>query len=131
MLHDLPTERKGMHQLGIYPIRGTFVGCCAAVGGAVLSNTVATSPTKIFLIIEFIFDVAPDASPLTPHRITLSARASTFGGNVRPICFAAFRLMMNSNIVGCSTGRSEGLAPLRILSTKVAARLSRSVMLTP
>ena len=33
------------------------------------------------------------------YLITLSARASTFGGIVRPICFAAFRLMMNSNFV--------------------------------
>ena len=45
------------------------------------------------------------------------ARASTFGGIVNPICFAVFRLMMSSNFVGCSTGRSAGLAPLRILST--------------
>jgi hypothetical protein len=59
----------------------------------------------------------PNASPLTPYRITLSARASTFGGIVSPICFAAFRLMTNSNFVGCSTGRSAGLAPFRILST--------------
>ena len=47
----------------------------------------------------------------------LSARANTFGGIVKPICFAAFRLMMNSNLVGCSTGSSAGLAPFRILST--------------
>ena len=46
-----------------------------------------------------------------------SARTSTFGGIVRPICFAVFRLMMNSNFVGCSTGKSAGFAPLRILST--------------
>ena len=49
--------------------------------------------------------------------MTLSAFASTFGGIVRPICFAAFRLMISSNFVGCSTGRSAGLAPFRILST--------------
>ena len=51
------------------------------------------------------------------HLITLSALASTFGGIVRPICLAVFRLMISSNFVGCSTGRSAGLAPLRILST--------------
>ena len=51
------------------------------------------------------------------HLITLSALASTFGGIVRPICLAVFRLITNSNFVGCSTGRSAGLAPLRILST--------------
>jgi predicted RNase H-like HicB family nuclease len=36
------------------------------------------------------------------HRITLSALASTFGGIVKPICFAVFRLITISNFVGCS-----------------------------
>jgi hypothetical protein len=40
--------------------------------------------------------------------MTSSARASTERGIVRPICFAAFRLMMNSNFVGCSMGKSAG-----------------------
>jgi hypothetical protein len=62
------------------------------------------------------------ASPLG-HLITLSARASTFGGIVRPICFAAFKLITSSNFVGCSTGRSAGLVPFRILSTNTATRL--------
>ena len=57
------------------------------------------------------------------YLITLSARTSTFGGIVRPICFAVFRLMTSSNFVGCSTGRSAGLAPFKILSTYKAARL--------
>ena len=52
-----------------------------------------------------------------PHRITLSALASTFGGIVRPICFAAFKLMISSTFFGCSMGISPGLAPFRILST--------------
>jgi hypothetical protein len=51
------------------------------------------------------------------YLITRSARAKTLGGMVRPSCFAVFRLMTNSNLVGCSMGRSAGLAPLRILST--------------
>jgi hypothetical protein len=58
-----------------------------------------------------------DLRALTPdlcHLITLSARASTFCGIVRPICFAVFRLMTSSNFVGCSTGRSAGLAPFII-----------------
>ena len=49
--------------------------------------------------------------------ITSSARASTDGGIVRPSALAVLRLMTSSNLVGCSTGRSAGLAPLRILST--------------
>ena len=51
------------------------------------------------------------------HLITLSALTSTFGGIVRPICLAVLRLITSSNFVGCSTGRSAGLAPFRILST--------------
>ena len=54
---------------------------------------------------------------LVDHRITLSALAKTLGGIVNPICLAAFRLMMNSNFVGCSTGKSAGFVPFRILST--------------
>src|ERR1700730_15199296 len=51
------------------------------------------------------------------HSITLSARTRIESGTVRPSAFAVLRLMTNSNLVGCSTGRSAGLAPLRILST--------------
>ena len=51
------------------------------------------------------------------HWITSSARASTDGGIVRPRALAVLRLITISNFVGCSTGRSPGLAPLSILST--------------
>ena len=56
------------------------------------------------------------------HLMTLSARYSTDCGIVRLSAFAVFRLMTNSNFVGCSTGNSAGWAPFRILSTYVAAR---------
>ena len=51
------------------------------------------------------------------HSITSSARASTLGGIVSPSPFAVLRLITSSNFVGCSTGRSAGFAPFRILST--------------
>jgi hypothetical protein len=51
------------------------------------------------------------------HWMISSARASTAGGIVRPSALAVFRLMMSSNLVGCSTGRSAGFAPFRTLST--------------
>ena len=54
---------------------------------------------------------------LCHHLISLLARASTSGGIARPICFAVLRFITSSNFVGCSTGRSAGLAPFRILST--------------
>ena len=51
------------------------------------------------------------------YSITSSARRSKEVGTARPSALAVFMLMTSSNLVGCSTGRSEGLVPLRILST--------------
>src|SRR5258705_1562617 len=51
------------------------------------------------------------------YSITSSARTSKDGGTVRPSALAVLRLITSSYLVGCSTGRSEGLVPLRILST--------------
>src|SRR5262252_3960566 len=51
------------------------------------------------------------------HSITSSARTINVIGTWSPIALAALRLRISSNFVGCSTGRLEGLAPRRILST--------------
>src|SRR5216683_8137165 len=51
------------------------------------------------------------------YSMTSSARASTVVERVRPNILAALRLITSSNLVGCSTGRSLGRAPFRILST--------------
>src|SRR5258708_28269745 len=51
------------------------------------------------------------------YSITSSARTSSVGGTVRPSALAVFMLITSSNLVGCSTGRSAGLVPLRLLST--------------
>src|SRR5712691_5442544 len=55
-----------------------------------------------------------DEEVARPHSITSSARARSDCGTVRPSALAVFKLMTSSNLVGCSTGRSAGLAPLRI-----------------
>src|SRR6516162_61165 len=60
------------------------------------------------------------------HSITSSARASNASGTVKPSALAVFILMISSKWVGCSTGRSAGWAPLRILSTYTAALRNRS-----
>ena len=65
------------------------------------------------------------------HLITLSALASTFGGIVKPICFAVLRLMMNSNFFGCSTGRSAGLAPFKNFVHIRSGVQGQSVLFTP
>ena len=48
------------------------------------------------------------------HSITSSARTKSVGGIVNPSALAVFRLITSSNLLLCWTGRSAGLAPLRI-----------------
>jgi hypothetical protein len=60
------------------------------------------------------------------YSIISSARSKIDCGISMPRVFAVLRLMVNSNLLGSSTGRSAGFAPLRILSTYVAARRQRS-----
>jgi hypothetical protein len=50
---------------------------------------------------------------------------------VSPRALAVFRLMISSIFVGCSMGKSAGLAPWRILCTKFAACRKRSGKLGP
>ena len=65
------------------------------------------------------------------YSITSSAMASTPGGMVRPSAFAVLRFITNSNLVGCSIGRSDGFAPRKILSTYSAAFRNKSEKLGP
>jgi len=60
------------------------------------------------------------------YSITSSARASSAGGSVRPKALAVVRLTIKSNLVGCATGISPGLAPRKILSTYSAVRQNKS-----
>src|SRR5262249_7356737 len=48
------------------------------------------------------------------YSITSSARPISGSGMVRPRALAVFRLMINSTLVACWTGRSAGFSPLRI-----------------
>jgi len=66
------------------------------------------------------------------HSITSSARASSIGGTSIPSALAVLRLITISNLVGCSTGKSAGVAPFKILTTYVAAtsRASLHLLLT-
>src|SRR5262249_40692036 len=58
---------------------------------------------------------ADERDELAPfHSITSSASASNLSGICTPRAFAVFKLITNSNLVDCSTGRSAGFAPFRI-----------------
>jgi hypothetical protein len=67
----------------------------------------------------------------TIHSITSSARASSVGGMSRPNALLVWRLMTNSNLLDCMTGRSAGLAPLRILPMYTPTWRYASVTLAP
>ena len=82
-------------------------------------------------LLQTVLRVKPDiprssSANASPYLMTLSALTSTFCGMVRPIFFAAFKLITRSNFAACSTGRSAGFAPFKILSTINAARLGAS-----
>src|SRR5262249_11560992 len=51
------------------------------------------------------------------HSVPSSAVESRVAGTVRPSALAVLRLITNSNLVGCTTGKSPGLALLRIRPT--------------
>src|SRR5262245_2442751 len=51
----------------------------------------------------------------------LVGAGKSVGGTSRPSAFATIRLT-RSNLVGCSTGRSAGFAPRKILSIKLPRR---------
>jgi hypothetical protein len=69
--------------------------------------------------------IAPALSWRT-YSITSSAMTSSVGGTTRPSALAVVRFKTTSNLVGCSTGISLGLAPRKILSANSAARRYRS-----
>src|SRR5262249_52021333 len=65
------------------------------------------------------------------HSITSSARRMNDSGIASPMVFAVLRLMLRSNLIGCSTGSSAGLVPRKILSTYEAPRRNKSGRLAP
>jgi hypothetical protein len=76
---------------------------------------------------EYGYRATEQRDELAPfHSINRSARTSNDGGTFRPSAFAVLRLITNSNFVGFSTGKSPGLAPLKILSIKAASRRKMS-----
>jgi hypothetical protein len=65
------------------------------------------------LVVRFV----PNPEVGGPYSITSSARMSNVGGTPMPSCFAVLRLITSSNLVGCTTGSSEGFSPFRMRPT--------------
>ena len=67
-------------------------------------------PMTVFLIARRVFLLFALC-----HFMTRFARERNSGESVSPICFAAFRLITNSNFVACCTGRSAGFGAFQDL----------------
>ena len=97
----------------------------SAVPARVLSRRVRERPLDSGLLADSTSETdAPTECPASrgrqprrsrPHRrhhgMTRSALSSSGDGIDRPSCFAVSRLTTSSNLFGCSTGMSPGLAP--------------------
>jgi hypothetical protein len=55
--------------------------------------------------------------PASDYSITSSARPRSGSGTAMPSAFAVLRLMTNSNLATCCTGKSAAFSPLRIRPT--------------
>jgi hypothetical protein len=75
------------------------------------SSSESYAPRRIPADVRFV----PKAEVNQLHSMTLSARVSNVAGKSMPSDLAVCRLMTNSNLVDCATGKSAGLVPLRTL----------------
>ena len=104
---------------------GVHAGRGAGVGGQVRGAREGRLPQHDVCMSPFEIQCLRSAAPSgrrvrtsgLSHSITLSAWIRSVGGMVIPRALAVLRLITNWNVLGCSTGRSPGLAPLRIRST--------------
>jgi hypothetical protein len=82
-------------------------------------GTVATEAELVSSITHYPRVVIPvrimAAEARSCYSINSSAVANSVSGMVSPSALAVLRLMTNSNRIDCTTGRSAGLAPLRML----------------
>jgi hypothetical protein len=95
----LYARRDGRFHRSLGPVFPSIVGGPINAGQGITPSCCITDPT---------------GHGGTAHSITSSARKSNEVGTVRPSALTLFMLITSWNLVGCSTGRSEGLAPLRI-----------------
>jgi hypothetical protein len=84
-----------------------------------LSDEQRTQPGRSFLaqswpkaVLAVVVKLRCNKRP-NAYSITSSASDSKLSENLIPSALAVLRLITNSNLVGCRTGSSAGLAPLR------------------
>src|SRR5438445_13000241 len=107
---DLPQALDAVLSKGGYPILADAVDAKAAVFREHVDREVVQ---PVFVLAEHVGDCSsrPEGAIRLSYSITSSARARIDAGTVRPSASAVLRLTTSSNVVGCWTGRSAGLAP--------------------
>jgi hypothetical protein len=111
----LKTVFRGIHQR----LRAAFEAdagyCCMATRtGLYAPKPTLDNASRASRSLGSGIPMTVDAGDRRRYSMTSSARAKSACGRVRPSACAVFRLMTSSNLVGCSTGSSEGFAPFRI-----------------
>ena len=112
----LPGRRSPTQQTA--GLHGTVVKVCKSVGEGTFAGTRGkgeVAPIPDLPATDPERGGSPSAAIHLSYSMTSSARARIDGGTVRPSALAVLRLTTSSKVVGCCTGRSDGLAPLRIL----------------
>ena len=95
-----------------------IVPCCGLVSAfANTGNAVAYGRGSYGPLPDSMHCSKRRASATTIYSITSSAMAMSEGGTVRPSMRAVEALMTSSNLLDCTTGKSAGLAPLRMRPT--------------
>src|SRR5260221_568032 len=86
-----------------------FMGCPPQTGGRTLPHRYANTLLCITAKLIVEWQRLGQTRSCRFHSITSSARASSVGGMSRPSTLAVATLITNSNLVGCTTGRSAGV----------------------
>ena len=98
------------------------------LGASVEDLSVAFGSAGTAVVIAYQIDGVPAEQVFSGLEAAFQAGG---GGSVTPIARAALTLTTSWNVVGCSTGTSAGLAPLRTLSTERASVRKASCILGP
>jgi len=116
--NEIRVEYLGISVTRLVHLKLTISAALAGAGGALAALSISHVDPQMECRVGF----RQLRTASSGHSITSLAWTSSAAGMSIPSAFAVLRLMTSSYLVGCSTGRSAGLAPLRILSTKVAPR---------
>src|SRR4029453_14955055 len=118
-----------------YRLSLSCLACRPAVAVVLLPNPMPSSrlinacawrrPSHLWLLLSGVHEsrLSSLVALLTRHEtwpppMTLFARSRSDCGIVRPRALAVLRLITNSNLVGCSTGRLPGLVPFGVFDRR-------------